>query len=290
MKTKHKIMLIIFLIISLISGIVVDSFYFAPSRFKIRYETLSSPYIPLQLDNVSITYFSDVHYNNFMDKPRFQKVISLINQSGGDIVIFGGDLFDNPSTALPSDEVIVTLTEQLKSINAPLGKFAVLGSHDYQSEEAKKLVMQILRDADFEVLMNQSVSIHNKGSHFVNLVGIDSLESGSADCEQAYRNVSPYSYTIAVCYTPDIINSVPKDLTNIVLSGNTHGGQALLPFVSNLVEAPYASLYQRGKHDVEGVILDITNGVGTTKKDVRLFAPAEIVSYKLSSKINDEAS
>ena len=44
-----------------------------------------------------------------------------------------------------------------------------------------------------------------------------------------------------------------------------------------------AEEYYRGSHKLDGMLLDITNGCGTTKADVRFLADAEIVVYTLKS-------
>ncbi|MBO7703380.1 MAG: hypothetical protein J6S26_02955, partial [Solobacterium sp.] len=74
------------------------------------------------------------------------------------------------------------------------------------------------------------------------------------------------------------------DLTNYMLAGHSHGGQAWWGFGA-LYTPLKAELYFRGKNNVRGYFtLDITNGTGTTKEDVRFLANAEIVLYTLEHK------
>ena len=70
-------------------------------------------------------------------------------------------------------------------------------------------------------------------------------------------------------------------MTNLFLTGHSHGGQIYWLFGAYYTPAG-AEQYFRGKSEVSNSFtLDITNGVGTTGKDVRFLANAEIVSYKL---------
>lgn len=289
MKTWHKILLILTLLILLIGGLTYDAFFVASKRFTIRYETIKSEKIPAQLNDVNILFFSDIHYNNFMTPDRFNDVIELINGASPDIVIFTGDLLDHPSTTMPTEEVITTLTTQLKEIQAPLGKFAVLGNHDLESTATKDLITSILVNADFEIITNRSILVRNKGSEAIGLVGLDSQLLGIPDISNAFANVSPNGFNIVVSHTPDIANSLPADQVDLQVSGHSHGGQVYIPVIGPLYTAPYAEIYNKGKYRInDDFILDVTNGVGTTRKDVRFFADAEVVVYRLQSTITEE--
>lgn len=282
MKVWQKILLLFSILVFLVGGLYYDTFYVAPSRFRVRYETITSTKIPKQLNDVNILFFSDVHYNNFMNEERFNEVVQLINDTSADIVVFVGDLIDHPSSNMPSEEVIAKLTEQLKSISAPLGKFAVLGNHDLESETTKELISSILTNADFEIITNRSIMIRNKGSEAITLVGLDSQLLGSPDLNAAFATVSPNSFNIVVSHTPDIADSLIPDLVDLQVSGHSHGGQVYFPIFGSFYTAPYAEVYNKGKYKIaDRFILDVMNGVGTTKMDIRFLSDAEVVVYRL---------
>lgn len=285
MKIWQKILIVLTLLVFLIGGLYYDTFYVAPTRFTIRYETISSEKIPAQLNDINVLFFSDVHYNNFMTPERFQKVIQLINSTSPDIVVFVGDLFDHPSVLVPTEETIATLTAQLKEIKAPLGKFAVLGNHDLESGSTKDLISSVLANADFEIITNRSILIRNKGSEAIGLVGLDSQLLGSPDISGAFANVSPNSFNIVVSHTPDIADSLPADQVDLQVSGHSHGGQVYFPVFGAFYTAPYAEVYNKGKYKIEDKFtLDVMNGVGTTKADIRFLSDPEVVIYRLQRK------
>lgn len=286
MKVWQKILLIFTLLVFLIGGLYYDTFYVAPSRFKVRYETISSTKIPTQLNDINILFFSDVHYNNFMDETRFNEVVQLINDTSADIVVFVGDLFDHPSNNIPSEEVLQKITEQLKSISAPLGKFAVLGNHDLESETTKEMISSVLHHADFEIITNRSIMIRNKGSEAINLIGLDSQLLGIPDLNTAFATVSPNSFNIVVSHTPDIADSLTPDLVDLQVSGHSHGGQVYFPIIGAFYTAPYAEIYNKGKYKInDQFVLDVMNGIGTTKMDIRFLSDAEVVVYRLKKTI-----
>ncbi|MBQ1439409.1 MAG: metallophosphoesterase [Solobacterium sp.] len=284
MKTDKKRILVhilsILLAISLFGlALYFDAYNTAPSRFQVRYETLDSVFIPSQMDDVTILYFSDLDYGTFMDRKRMEKLTGTINELSPDIILFGGDLFDQ--NARISEQERTDVTELLSSMHAPLGKFAVLGDFDYRTPELPETVRSVLFDSDFELLINTSVILRNNGSDSITLTGLDSGLYGHPDINAAFANIGRAGYNIVLSHTPDLAEDMPSDLADYVLSGHSHGGQAYWGFGA-LYTPPQAEMFFRGKHDIKGLFtLDITNGVGTTEQDVRFLANAEVVLYRL---------
>lgn len=280
MNIGKKISILILSIGLILLGMFYDAYYVAPSRYRIRYETLSSQTIPEQLNDVTILYFSDLDYNKFMNEKRLEKLCDRITSLSPDIIIFGGDMFDEDSP-MPSTLVVKSIVDVFKNLKAPLGKFAVLGDVDHESTMMERKVKDILYKSDFEILENKSVLIRNQGSQAITLVGLDSEYKGHFNPNKAYNNVAGSAYTIAVCHTPDSSDRVPSDLTDYFLAGHSHGGQVNLGY-KTLFTKPYGEKYQQGKHTIHNTfILDVTNGVGTTIEDVRFLANAEVVVYRL---------
>lgn len=278
-----KLMIVLVLIILLIGVLALDAYQLAPRRYTIRRETLSSTEIQDQMDGLQIVYFSDLDYGLFMDEKRLNNLITKINGISCDIVLFGGDLFDE--SVSPTSAQIEKVQTALSSIQAPLGKFAVLGDMDAKDENRYNQMKQILNKGDFEVLSNQSITLHNTGSQGIRVVGIENGLNGNQDIEQAFSKVNQEMYTIALCHTPDSAGLLPTDLTDYFLAAHSHGGQAYL-FFDSLYKPAMATDFLRGKHLIGNAFtLDITNGVGTTIKDVRFNANAEIVLYQLK-KVN----
>ena len=280
MKILRKIIAISLILAVTIAALTYDAFFSAPKRFTVRYETLSSIYIPEQMNDISVLYFSDLDYGAFMDSARLSRLVTAINGLSPDIVVFGGDLVADEVTVM--DEAMKKeISTGLKRINAPLGKFAVMGDADRKDVTLTKRVEEALYDGEFELLNNRSISLRNQGSQAIVLVGVDNGVNGYADITTAFANVSRTSYAIAVCHTPDTAAQFPTDLTKYALAGHSHGGQAYWGFGA-LYTPPGATTYIRGKYTVNGAFtLDITNGTGTEIRDVRFLANAEIVLYRL---------
>ena len=255
---------------------------FSVNRIEIVSDKRVFDKTPDSFNGTSIVFISDIHYNAFMNESRLLPFIETIKQLEPDIVLFGGDLFDHPSVTLPSDTIIQQLTQLLASIEAPLGKYAVLGNHDHESSLTRAIVIQTLEDAGFQVLINDEVHVYNQHQDKISIIGIDSQLLGSPNIESAFSSHDDSLLTIVVSHTPDIIDSLPINKVDWQLSGHSHGGQIALPFIGPLYKVPFAQNHIKQTSMVNGILLDVSNGLGTTRYDMRLFANPQIHYYTLS--------
>ncbi len=268
--------------LTLLTVLIFEMTVWGVRRLSVDIETISDPLIPDSFENIKVLFFSDVHYNKFMDRERLNVIVTRINSLDPDIVLFGGDLFDHPSVEYPTTDIQNELISLLSSIQAPLGKYAVLGNHDLESPRTKQMTANVLNASGFELLVNQNIPIYNKGEAYIRLIGLDSQLLGNPDVELSYQGTSQDEFIITLSHTPDIIDSLPVS-TDWVLAGHSHGGQIRLPIFNELYTVPYARNYVSGKHMVNEIRLDISNGVGTTRWDIRLFADPQIHLFTLSS-------
>jgi uncharacterized protein len=266
----------------LLTVLIYEMTVWGPRRLTVETVTRTDTLIPDSFEGVKVLYFSDAHYNKFMDKERFSTVVTRINQLDADIVIFGGDLFDHPSVEYPTTEIQDELIALLSSIRAPLGKYAVFGNHDLESPRTKQMIANVLAAGGFDLLINQNIPIYNKDDSYIRLVGLDSQLLGTPDLTAAYQGVNDGEFVLTISHTPDIIDQLPTS-TRWVLAGHSHGGQIRVPIFNELYTVPYARNYISGEHLVNGIRLNISNGIGTTRWDIRLMADPQIHIYTLSS-------
>jgi len=281
-RRKIKKSLLLMVIGLLVIGILVtDAFLWAPSRLRVRYETITSTKIPPTMNNYRIVFFSDLHYNNFVNDKRAQHVVDVINTVGAETIIFGGDLFDHPTANLVTPTIENNLIKILHEIEAPYGKFAILGNHDYESATTTAMIMNVLNQSNFEVLINQSIKLHKNTNEFINLIAIDSLSLGEPDITKAFAGTNDEQFNLAVTHAPDLFDQMLKVSPDLVLSAHSHGGQVRFPLFGSLYQPYGAEKYIAGQYHKVNTMMDISNGVGTTKYDVRFDAPAEIIVYRL---------
>ena len=272
MKRLIKVLAILCLVCGLIASIVFYGTEIAVKNIMIENKTIESSKISEDI-NLKIAYISDIHYNHFMNKERLTKMIEKINNNKPDIILFGGDVFDKPSK-YPIDEKIENeIIELLQSLHAEYGKFAVLGEEDYDPQVND--IHQILFKGDFEVLTNKHIFITKDGKNMINLIGIDSLVGGNPDIESSFANVDTSLFTIVLTHAPDIISQLPTNEIDLVLAGHSHGGQINIPFIGSLNKVEGAKTYSQGDYYINQTQLIVSNGLGTTETDIRIFADPE---------------
>lgn len=267
MKKKSLYILIISVILC-ISLLLINMLIINPKQLKIREEKISITSANKGLDNLLIAYFSDLHYGNNYDEKDLDKLIEVLNDFKPDIILFGGDLISNNNANLDY------LKDQLKALKTNYGKYAILGDEDILNPNAT----EILSLSDFNILNNQSRSIYINDS-FINIVGIEPIINGNPNFENAFEGTYDYNFTLVFSHCPDYAENFNYK-ANLLLAGHSLGGPVYLPIINHLYRPSGALKYYHGKYDINGITLDITNGVGLKNKNIRFLADGEIVFYK----------
>ena len=86
-------------------------------------------------------------------------------------------------------------------------------------------------------------------------------------------------YTIFVSHEPDVVNKLSNEEANLVLSGNTLGGEVNLPLLSKKYDGStiyYKDYYQNNN-------MYISNGIGTRTYHLRLFNKPSISLFRFKS-------
>ena len=96
-------------------------------------------------------------------------------------------------------------------------------------------------------------------------------------------SLSPDDFVILLTHTPDYAEDVPITNADLVLAGHTHGGQVtLFGLYAPVVPSRYGQRFLKGiRTNSERQPVIITNGIGTSSKNLRLFAPSEVVVLTL---------
>ena len=198
-------------------------------------------------------------------------LVDAINARQPDVVLFGGDLLDNYARDRDSLD-LEELAAQLGRIQAPGGKFAVWGNHDYGGG-AVRVYESLLEQAGFQVLNDESRLLEEWN---VQVVGYDDVLMGWTDPElyQLNRDI----FQLVVAHEPSVAEKISAPGECFVLSGHTHGGQASLPLLNRLWLPAGSGGMVRGDYTTQdGTQVYVSSGVGLTKLPLRFLCPPEIV-------------
>jgi hypothetical protein len=232
-----------------------------------RHVEIRTAKLPVALPRVRIVQVSDIHLGPLVGERRLSRILSEVRAAKPDLFICTGDLVDAERGNMTN------LTEMLAAIEAPLGKYAVTGNHEYYAGIDGALAF--IRKAGFVVLAEEAVRICPGFS----LVGVDdetahsALGGGKQWNEARILGQAPTGDVVVLLKHRPLVQKESLPFMHLQLSGHTHGGQ-VFPFTL-FVRAYYE--YGPGLHEpTPGTYLYTSLGAGTWGPPMRLLAPPEV--------------
>jgi len=231
-----KIPLITILILGiLLLGLYVYARYIEPHRLMVNRVSLESSRIDGPL---KIVFFGDTHMGKFNNTDQLSRIVDQINAQNPDLVIFTGDLVSASKNLSVDPDAIARV---LQNIQAPYGKFCVIGNHEYATKKQYSYT-DLMNSAGFEVLVNGWVDIPEIN---VRLLGLDDAYSGKPD-KNLGDQARDDAYNILITHEPDIIDSMNIDPVQLILAGHTHGGQISVPLLTEKILPPGGKKIRQG--------------------------------------------
>ena len=215
---------------------------------------------------ISAVLISDLHIRSLTNLPA---IFSKGEKLSPSFIFLLGDNFTQMTI-----KKVKEFINLLRSLNPPLGKFAVLGNGDEE-----ELFLSIFSKAGVRLLNNEYFLVNMKSLKIL-LVGIDFEAEGITNL---LSSLPPSDLSILLSHRPDVILS-PGDWRKIdlVLSGHTHGGQIRFPFIGPLfTKSRLPRKYSQGLSSFGHLHLYVSRGIGETKIPIRFLCPPEITLLKI---------
>ncbi len=243
-------------------------------NFKVIKQTLFFPDLPDSFDGTTITHISDIHSGSFDDPEKIQYAVDLINEQNSDLVLFTGDIVNTHATEMHP------WVETFKKIHNPkLGKYSVLGNHDYgeyiqwPSQQAKDDNFDAIKDLhqqiDFKLLLNENVKL-KKGSDEIAIVGVENWGHNfkkAGDLVKASSGLSQKDFKILMSHDPSHWEYEVKNHSthyHLTLSGHTHGLQFGIEIPGIIKWSPVQYVYKQwaGLYENVGRYIYVNRGFG----------------------------
>lgn len=276
-KTKRRkifIFISIILVLLIVWGKFGEPNLLLINDYKIEDDSLSESF-----EGTRIVHFSDLHYG-MLKENRLKKIVENINSLKPDVVVFTGDLIEQGYDLTDND--IKVLVNNLSNINSKLGKYAIYGNHDTDSEYFD----DIMYDSKFSLLKNNYDTIYNEQGDAILLYGLDDTLNGEPKINSIKeKNTNNINYRIALVHEPDYINEFVYDFNpSLVLSGHSHGGQINIQPISRLFLPKGSKKYYKKHYEIGNTQLYVSNGLGNSIINFRLFSAPSINIYRLYTK------
>lgn len=217
-----------------------------------------------QAHGMRVAFLSDFHAMTIPRTMNGERAIEMAIAEKPDLVVLGGDYMNQV------DKFRLHMLHRLLSKfgGAPCPVVAVLGNHDYWSEDIHPII-DAFAQTNVRLLRNEAVDFEG--------VVVGGVDDGLAGKQRPdfLRSFEDRDSVLAVYHEPDYVDQLPAN-TSLMLAGHSHGGQICLPGGISIHTPRGARRYIRGFYPKAPLPLYVTRGVGTVGFDCRIFCNPEV--------------
>ncbi len=242
---------------------------------------LAFPDLPAGLDGLRIAHLSDLHAGPLVSPGTLRRWRDLTEREQPELLLFTGDLVDSRPDELEP------LLQAFRGFHPPLGRFAILGNHDYFDDP--RPIWRDLERAGIRCLENAAALVPRGGATLA-LMGLQdpmarngrfrrlAFGTGPRPAEAA-RDLPAEAFRICMNHRPSEWEQALAAGARLTLSGHTHGGQInpIPGFNSARLLGPRTNgLYREGDD-----LLYVSRGLGVVGLPLRVGAAPEIAIITL---------
>ena len=242
---------------------------------------LAFPDLPPGLDGLRLAQLSDLHAGPLIGSSTLRRWRDLTEREQPELLVFTGDLVDS------RPDELAPLLEAFRDFQPPLGRFAVLGNHDYFDDP--RPIWRDLAHEGIQCLENGAALVHRSGG-ILAIMGLQDpmarngrfrrlvFGAGPRPAEAA-RDLPAEAFRICLNHRPSEWEQALAAGARLTLSGHTHGGQInpIPGFNSAKLLGPFTNgLYREGED-----LLYVNRGLGVVGLPMRVGAPPEIAILTL---------
>jgi predicted MPP superfamily phosphohydrolase len=252
-----------------------------PQMHRITRMSLSLPQWPRWPRPLRVAFLSDFHVGSHSgDVKRMAGIVAEAAAFAPDLVLYGGDYMNMQPFGggrVPPD----TVADILAKLDAPSGRFAILGNHDIGYDGAA--VTAALTSRGIVVIDDTRASFRYENDA-IDILGIGDGHGLRAGPDKMIAQLAADRPTIVLAHDP-VWFSLVRSPAHLTLSGHTHGGQVVLPGIGVVTNASPAPLrWSYGLVEEEGRTLYTTSGLGTSSIPLRIGVPPEFVIFDINGR------
>ena len=281
-KKGGKLLSIFLLLVVIVVTIFLYAKYTGIKGLIVKEYRVKSEILTNNFSGLKIIHFSDLLYKSTVDKEDVKNLIKRINELKPDIVVFTGDLINK--NAKINNEDIEFLEEELESISAKVGKYAIYGDEDYSIESYKT----IMEKSKFKILNNSYDEIFYKNNESMFIIGLPSSLKEEIKLEDAfnfYKEDEKRKFIIVLVHDGKTIRFLDESTyeVDLVLGGHSLNGSIVIPYYGGIFIDDGAYKYYQ-EHYSKGITdIYISSGIGTNKYPYRIFNKQSFNLYRLKA-------
>lgn len=250
-----------------------------PGWVEIKPVNLTLPRLDPTFDGYRLVQISDIHMGTGMTGERLASIVSMVNAQSPDAIVITGDFVTHGDINFQ----MPILRDGLSQLRAADAVVAILGNHDHWTDQA--IVRQMLAEAQVADISNGLRTIQ-RGQANLHIAGVDDYWERQDRLDDVLAMLpDDESCAILLAHEPDYADiSAPTGRFDLQLSGHSHGGQVILPFIGPPILPSYSHKYPVGQYQVGSMIQYTNRGIGTIAPMVRFNCRPEITVFTLRAR------
>ncbi len=250
------------------------------------------PNLPEAFRGFKIAQLSDLHSSPLVAMEHLRAAANLAASENPDLVVLTGDYIGHKMRTYLAEthefdrEYVDNIVHAFSVLNPPHGIFSVLGNHDFWSgpEATQYIIEKFSEGMGARWLRNDRVELQ-QGKDSIQLIGVDDLWQDSFSLRTAYKKVDPGRTRILLSHNPEVNEEFqwnPGLSAELILSGHTHGGQIVLPFIGPpFLPGINNKKFIGGLVEEKGIQTYVTRGIGHLVVPLRFNCPPEVSLIEL---------
>lgn len=247
--------------------VAIDAALVEPNWIEVHPVHIKDPQLSSIVGDTKIIHITDIHLTGglgFLEK----QLIAKANALEPDLIFITGDFVDH-------EDQIPSALELIRSLKASLGIFGVPGNTDHIVMDSETL-KDSLAPAGIDILINESRSLRLPTGRTLQLVGIDDPKYGYDKFGKALKGTDVQAPVVLLAHAPGIFEDAVREKINLVLVGDTHGGQVGIPQLIRRSEYANRTPYMKGLFKKGRTQMYVNRGIGTKTLPIRFLCRPEI--------------
>lgn len=265
----------------MIAATMGKGFYNTTSdQIRLERVTVKIRNLPRPLQGLKIGLLTDIHASFIVSNGLIRTAGLRIMEEKPDLIVMTGDYISGSTKFLSGSigafnpEHLLGCADALSHLKAPLGVYGVLGNHDFWSGAGavQTICETLTKRVGVVWLRNRTVALGKGGASFY-LIGVDDYWEPSCNFPAACKGAATDAVRILLSHNPDINEEIAlsRERIDLVLSGHTHGGQIVMPFIGQpVMPSKFGQKYRAGLVRDGDRQTYVSRGVGCLLAPVRL--------------------
>ena len=239
----------------------------------INHYRIPVPNLPAAFDGCRIVHLSDIHLGALVPAAFVAGVVEKANRLKPDIIACTGDFVHARNSTREVDAVWPILS-RLRAVH---GVYSVLGNHDHWADGERSL--EWLQRSGQDV--RHTCKAIYRGRDRIVIGGAGDFMEDELKIDPCFAATDDGDCRILLTHNPDSIDTRFETPLSLILSGHTHGGQVVLPFLGPPVLPVINKRYSSGLIETDKGGLFISKGIGWSILPIRINCAPEIAVLEL---------